>query len=332
MTHPGKARTAFKRGALLVAANWQVVAIQSVADSTFKILVAVPILGGALLATLLLDRDVGEIFAGSMRDTLLSVAGTLAAHPVALASYLAGLLAVVAGGVVLMFLVKGGTVSVLVQADRGAGAIEQPPLRMPAFRRGMQFSIEGFTRGASDLFRRYLGLGLLLMAVYTAAAGLCLLLAYGLYRLGAGDRPVLVGSVAALAFALFFVITTLVNVLYLLAQIALTVRDSGVARALAEVPRFIRGGDVEGDARLPGDGPAPRPGDGAVAGRRVGLLPGRLRPAGGYHRPAPATRRVDAAQPALPVSRADGPRRLPFPVPVFRGGPVRRGIASPAAR
>lgn len=127
-----------------------------------------------------------------------------------------------------------------MQADRGAGAIEQPPLRMPAFRRGMQFSIEGFTRGASYFFRRYLGLGLLLMAVYTAAAGLCLLLAYGLYRLGAGDRPVLVGSVAALAFALFFVITTLVNVLYLLAQIALTVRDSGVARALAEVPRFIR--------------------------------------------------------------------------------------------
>jgi len=241
MTHPGKARTALKRGALLVAANWQVVAIQSVADSTFKILVAVPILGGALLATLLLDRDVADLLAGNLRDTLFRVAATLTAHPVALASYLSGFLVVVAGGVVLMFLVKGGTVSVLVQADRLAGPIEQPPLRLPAFRRGMQFSIEGFVRGASRLFRRYLGLGLLLTAVYTAAAACCLLLAYGLYRLGAGDRPVLAGSVAALAFTLFFFITTLVNVLYLLAQIALAVRDCGVARAVAEVPRFIRG-------------------------------------------------------------------------------------------
>ncbi len=241
MTHPGRARTALKRGALLVAANWQVVAIQSVADTTFKLLAVVPILGGALLATLLLDRDVGEILAGNLRDTLFRVAATLAAHPFALASYLVGFLTVVAGGVVLMFLVKGGTVSVLARADRVAGAIERPPLRMATFRRGMQFSIERFTRGASYLFRRYLGLGLLLTGVYTVTAALCLLLAWGLYRLAAGDRPVLVGSVAALAFALFFVMTTIVNVLYLLAQIAVAVRDCGVTRAIAEVPRFIRG-------------------------------------------------------------------------------------------
>ena len=40
MTHPGKARTALKRGSLIAAANWQVVAIQSVADTTFKLLLA----------------------------------------------------------------------------------------------------------------------------------------------------------------------------------------------------------------------------------------------------------------------------------------------------
>ncbi|MBP1633685.1 MAG: hypothetical protein H6Q10_259 [Acidobacteria bacterium] len=241
MTHPGKARTALKRGALLVAANWQLAAIQSVADTTFKMLVAVPILGGALLATLLLEQDAGEILAGDLRETLLGVAETLAAHPLALAAYLSGFLIVVAGGAVLMFLVKGGTVSVLVEADRLAGPIEQPPLRMAGFRRGMRFSIEGFTRGASRLFRRYLGLGLLLTSVYTLAAALCVLLAYGLFRLGAGDRPVLVGSVAALAFALFIALSTIVNVFYLLAQIALAVRDCGVGRALAEVPRFVRG-------------------------------------------------------------------------------------------
>ncbi|HSK08366.1 MAG TPA: hypothetical protein VK911_02225 [Vicinamibacterales bacterium] len=240
MTHPGKARTALKRGALLVAANWQVVAIQSVADTTYKMLAAVPILGGALLVTLLLNRDIGDILGGDLRESLFGIAETLMAHPVALAAYLFGFFLVAAGGAVLMFLVKGGTVSVLIRADRLAGPIEQPPLRLVAFRRGMQFSTDGFTRGASGLFRRYLRLGVLLAVVYTLAAALCLVLAYGLYRV-AGGSTVIIGSVAALALTLFVALTTVINVLYLLAQIVVAVGDMGVGRAIAEVPRFVRG-------------------------------------------------------------------------------------------
>jgi len=39
-----------KRGALLTAANWPVVAIQFVAETTFQVLLAVPIIGAALSA------------------------------------------------------------------------------------------------------------------------------------------------------------------------------------------------------------------------------------------------------------------------------------------
>src|SRR5512143_2253148 len=154
MIHPGKARTALKRGALLTAANWQVVVIQSVAETTFKLLLAVPILGGVFLVTLLLGRDVSEMLAGDLREILFGVASTLAEHPLALASYLAGLALVLAGGAALVFLVKGGTVSLLVEADRFGGAVERPPLRMAAFRLAMRFSIEGFTGGAARLLRR----------------------------------------------------------------------------------------------------------------------------------------------------------------------------------
>lgn len=240
MTQTGKARTALKRGALIAAANWQVVAIQSVAETTFKVLLAIPIVGGALLVTLLLDRDIADILSGNLRDSLLGVAETLVRHPLALTVYLAGFLVVAAGGAMLMFLVKGGTVSVLVLADRVAGPIHEPPLRLAVFRRGMQFSIEGFMKGASRLFRRYLFLGLLLTGLYTVVAALCVLFAYGLYSL-AGGRPVLVGSVAALAVTLFIAVTTVVNVAYLLAQIAVAVRDTGAGRAVSEVPRFVRG-------------------------------------------------------------------------------------------
>lgn len=240
MIHPGKARTALKRGALLAAANWEVVAIGSVADTTFKMLVAVPILGGAFLVTTLLGRDLADVLAGDLKDILFGVAGTLAAQPIALLVYLAGLFLVVAGGSALMFLVKGGTITVLVQADRMAGPIERPPLRLPGFRRGMHFTIELFTGGAARMFRRYLALGIILGVVYALAAGLCLLLAYGLYRVG-GDRPLLLGSVVALALTLFLLLVTVINVLYLLTQVVMAVEGVAVGRAATLVRGFLKG-------------------------------------------------------------------------------------------
>ena len=240
MTHPGKARTALKRGALLTAANWQVVAVQTVAETTFKLLLAVPIVGGALLVTLLLDRDIAELLSTDLREALFGVAAALTAHPVALVAYLMGFALVLAGGGALMFLVKGGTVTVLARADALAGGIERPPLRLVGFRRGMQFSIEEFMQGAARLFRRYLALGVVLTVVYVLVAIISLLSAYGLYRLG-GERPLLIGSVAALALTLFVALMTVVNVLYLLTQIVVAVRDVRVAVAAGEVGRFLGG-------------------------------------------------------------------------------------------
>jgi hypothetical protein len=240
MTHPGKARTALKRGSLIAAANWQVVAVQSVADTTFKLLLAVPIVGGAFLVTTLLGHDFGEVLSGDLREVMLGVAGTLVARPLALASYLFGFVLVLAGGSLLMFLVKGGTIAVLVRADRVAGQVERPPLRMAGFRRAMLFSIETFTDGSGRLFRRYIFLGIVLSLIYAVVAGLSLVTAWGLYRLG-GDRPLLLGSVAALGITLFAGLITIVNVLYLFVQIVIGVHDGTVGAAIGEVGRFLRG-------------------------------------------------------------------------------------------
>ncbi len=79
MTHPGKARTALKRGALVAAANWQVVAIQTMAETTFKLLLAVPIVGGAFLVTLLLGKDLSEVLGGDLREGQEVIIGTAAA-------------------------------------------------------------------------------------------------------------------------------------------------------------------------------------------------------------------------------------------------------------
>ena len=240
MTHPGKARTALKRGSLIAAANWQVVAIQSVADTTFKLLLAVPIVGGGVLVTTLLGRDLGEVLAGDLRRILFGVAETLAARPLALVSYLFGFAVVLAGGAVLTFLVKGGTVGVLVLADQSAGPVERPPLRVAGFRRAMLFSMDAFTAAAARLFRRYLVLGVVLAVTYGLTAALCGGIAYGLYVLG-GDRPLLLGSVVAVGVSVFVALVTIVNVFYLLAQIIVAVHDSRVGTAMREVGRFVRG-------------------------------------------------------------------------------------------
>jgi hypothetical protein len=240
MKHPGKARTALKRGALVAAANWQVVAIQSVADTTFKLLLLVPVVGGGLLVTMLLGRDLRDVLTGSLREMLFGIGGTLMARPLALTSYLVGFLLVLGGGVLLMFVVKGGTVAVLADADHAAGPIERPPLRVAGFRKAMAFSIETFTAGSARLFRRYLLLGILLGVVYVLSAAVCLFIAFGLYRLG-GDRPLFLGSVAALGIVLFVALVTVVNVFYLLAQLAVAVDDCGVGAGLRGVTRFVRG-------------------------------------------------------------------------------------------
>ena len=239
MTHSGKARTALKRGALLAAANWQVVAIQSVADTTFKLLLAVPVVGGVVLVTTLLGRDLSDVLAGDLRRMWFGVAGTLMARPLALVSYLSGLAVVLAGGSLLMFLAKGGVVGVLVLADGSAGPVERPPLRVAGFRRAMLFSIDTFTGAAARLFRRYLGLGIALGVAYGLTAALCAGIAYGLYALG-GDRPLLLGSVLAVGGGLFVAIVTLVNVFYLLVQIVVAVTDSRIGAAAREVVRFVR--------------------------------------------------------------------------------------------
>jgi len=240
--HPtGIARSALKRGALVTAANWQVVLIQAVGDSAVKLLLAIPILGGAVLVTLLMGQDLNSLLERDVRDMLAVISDALLARPSALIGFSAALGFVALGGSVLMFLIKGGTVSVLVEADRVAGPIEHPPLRLGAFQRAMQFSIERFTAGAAALFRRYLALGLVLILVYVVSASLYALTLYAGYRNIAGRAPLIGWTFAAGLLAIALVIwMTVVNLLYLLTQVVVAVTDGSVMGAAREVVRFLK--------------------------------------------------------------------------------------------
>ena len=229
-----------KRGALLAAANWPVVAIQFVAQTTFQVLLAVPIIGAAILVAVLLGADLADLMQGSLRDIFTTIASTLLSEPVAFVAFVTAFAIVLLGGSVLMFVVKGGTIEVLLAADAVAGAIEREPITLEHLRWASRFSLQRFTGGCARLFRPFLSLGLMLMAVYAVSiAGYVTFVVYG-YRAVEG-RALVIGwtLIAALAAAALIAWITVVNLLYLLIQLAIAIEHVGVVEAARTVARFI---------------------------------------------------------------------------------------------
>ncbi|HEX3704476.1 MAG TPA: hypothetical protein VHU82_14170 [Vicinamibacterales bacterium] len=230
-----------KRGALLAAANWPVVAIQFVAETTFQVLMAVPIIGAAILVAVLLGGDLAELLQGGLREIFTTIASALMSEPIALVAFIAAFSVVLLGGSVLMFLVKGGTVDVLLAAHLAAGPIEREPLTYASIHRAGAFTLARYREGCRRLFHRFLALGLALMAVYAISIGAYLaFVVYG-YR-AAGDRVFIIGWTVIAAFAAAFLIVwiTVVNLLYLLLQLAMAIENIPLVEACRAVARFIR--------------------------------------------------------------------------------------------
>ncbi len=230
-----------KRGALLAAANWPTVAIQFAAETTFQVMLAVPLVGAAVLVAMLLGADLGNLLQGGLNEIFTTIARALMSEPLALGAFVASFAIVLFGGSVLMFLVKGGIVEVLMASNAVAGPIEREPVTWDGIRSVSRFTLQGFMDGCTRLFRRYLTLGLLLMLVYAlSGSGYVAFLVYG-YR-AAGDRTIFIGwaFVAALAAILLVVWITAVNLVYLLLQIAVATEDVGVMAAFRIIARLIR--------------------------------------------------------------------------------------------
>jgi hypothetical protein len=242
MPSPPALKTALKRGALLAAANWPLVAVQFIAEGTLKLLLAVPIVGGVFLVVLVLGADAEEVLSGDLREIATAVFGSLRANPAALTAFAASAVLVLLGSSALTFIVKGGTVSVLADAEAAAGPIERPPLRLEALRRANVTEIDRFLDGCKRLWRRYLKLGACLLVLYAVTAAVYIGFIVGGYAF-VGNSGVLLGwgMAAAVASSVLVVWLTLVNFLYLLTQMAIAVDDTGVRGGMARVSLFLRG-------------------------------------------------------------------------------------------
>ena len=211
--------------------------VQFVADTLFKTLVAVPVVGGLVLVALVVGGNPLELVRfDDLTQTISAMVAVLLAQPFALAAFAIALGVIVVGGSIMMFAVKAGTVTVLLAGDRSAGAVELPPLRMSALREANKTNLERFTTGVRTLFFRYLRLGILLTLVYAIIGAAYIALVFGPSISQALDSPLTV-TVASLSL---IVALTLVNFLYLLMQIVMAAEDCGVLQAVPHVSRLLR--------------------------------------------------------------------------------------------
>jgi len=235
-------KAALKRGALIAAANWPLVIVGFVADSSVKLLLAVPIVGGAFLVALLLDTPLSDLLRGDLRDIATSIVSALTASPGALVAFIASASLVFVAGSVLQFVVKGGTVALLAESETIAGPIDRPPLRMEALRRAHVVSIDAFIAASARLWRRYVRIGIGLLVVYALTAGVYLAFILEGYRL-ADNSAILLGwtVAAAAASSVLIVWLALVNFFYLMTQMVVAIEDVSVRQGVRLAFAFVWG-------------------------------------------------------------------------------------------
>jgi hypothetical protein len=147
-------RAALKHGALIAAANWPVVLIEFVLESLYKFALVVPVIGGAFMVAVLLGEDLGMIFGQGVRAAADLVVGSLGTAPSALASFFGALALVAVGGSLVMYVVKGGTLSVLVASERVAGEIHRGPVHLDGLRRAYAYDLAAMVDRTRQFGRR----------------------------------------------------------------------------------------------------------------------------------------------------------------------------------
>jgi hypothetical protein len=234
-------KTVLKRGALVAAANWQVVAIQFVADTTVSLLLTVPVVGGGLMVAMVLGQDLPDVSVSDLRSSLSGVASVLLSEPVALIAFLLSLGVVGVAGSVLLFLTKGGTVAVLAEGERAAGPVEEPPLMLATVASGSRFGLARFQNGCTAYFRRFVRLGVVLMVVYAGSGAVYVGVLFGNLPAALTPESNTAWTVTAgIASTVLAVWVTLVNLVYLLIQMVIVVDDCGVRQASRRVVGFLR--------------------------------------------------------------------------------------------
>ena len=235
---PLRLRAAIKRGFLIVAANWPIVLIDFAVGSLTRLALILPVVGGALIVAAIAGSDVSQLLSAGIFETADLVVGSLATAPAALAAFLVAVALVAVGGEALQFVVKSGTLTMIVDADRQAGEIQRLPFQDDTLRRARTFRLERLV----DAARRFTRRGLILAAWLGLAYGVVGIVYLALLLRGlpgaastwsAAWSALVLGATSAAVVAIAGA-----NLAYTLLRVVIVTDDCGVGVAVGRLIRF----------------------------------------------------------------------------------------------
>jgi hypothetical protein len=160
--------------------------------------------------------------------------------PLALTSFLLAVVIVAAGGALAMFLVKAGTLTVLITGERRALDLGQAPLRFELFQRAYAYDIGAVLQGIRTFGRRAMLLSLWLSGAYAVIALSYLAVLVTAFRLT--QRPELGWAwplVVVFGTAASVIVVTVVNLVFDLMRIIVIGDDCGLGDAASRLWSFL---------------------------------------------------------------------------------------------
>ena len=228
------------RGAIVALANWPVVLIEFVAESVYKFAMGVPIVGGAFMVALLLGADIKSLLGESLWSAAEQILVPLGNAPAALLAFLVALSVVGVGGAMLMFIVKAGTLAVLVRGEAAAGDLHRRTVGLSFAREARAYSLASLWEATRRFQRRAARLAFWLGLSYVAIGGLYLLaMGYGFVWVIESDWSPAWPLLVLLATSGALVSIAAVNLWFDLTRVVMVTDDCSVRDASRRARAFI---------------------------------------------------------------------------------------------
>lgn len=231
-------RAALKRGVLLVSANWPVILIDFAVDSFCRLALALPVIGGALMVATIAGIDMPQLLSEGVIAAADVVVGSLVSAPAALAAFLAAIAVVGIGSEVVRFIVKAGTLSILVTADRQAGELHCQPLAAVSLASARTFGLERLVTAS----HRFVGRGIQLSIWLALAYGFVVILYLALitWDLPAGGSAWLPAwsALVLAATSTAIVVTGVARLTITLLRVVIVTDDCPISTAAVRLVRF----------------------------------------------------------------------------------------------
>jgi hypothetical protein len=192
------------------------------------------------MLALLLGADIRTLLADGVLIAVDRMLVPLGEAPIALLPFWGAFGVVAFAGAILMFIVKSGTLAVLVQGERASGEIQRTPIRLSALRTAAAYSVHAVLRQARHFQRRSALLAAWLGGVYVLVGSAYIMaVAYG-FQWAAASRwasawPLLV----VLATSIFVVSLTAANLIFDLMRVVIVTDDCRVSEAARRVRTFL---------------------------------------------------------------------------------------------